>query len=247
MQLRFENRTALVTGGSRGIGEAAVEALHAAGANVIATATGADAVAKLNEERGGERLTYVALDFRDEASVTKAFGEFKELRRIDVLVNNAGINKINPITEMDDDDWDRIYTVNLEGVYRLTKLAAKKMSAQKYGRIVNISSIFGVVSKEQRSAYSATKFGLLGFTKGIALDLAPAGVLVNCLAPGFVDTELTRSVLGDEGMAQMAAQVPLGRLAQPTEIADAILFLAHEKNSFITGQNIVIDGGFVSA
>ena len=179
--------------------------------------------------------------------MSECLGILSKLDRIDVLVNNAGVNKINPIDEIAEEDWDWINAVNLRGPFLITKMFAKKMKEQKSGRIVNISSIFGVVSKEKRAAYSTTKWGLIGLTKAIALDLAPDNILVNVVSPGFVDTELTRRVLGEEGIDELVGKIPQLRLANCKEIAKTVLFLASEHNTYITGQNIIVDGGFTSA
>ena len=164
-----------------------------------------------------------------------------------MLVNNAGVNKINPIDEIAEEDWDWINAVNLRGPFLITKMLAKKMKEQKSGRVVNISSIFGVVSKEKRATYSTTKWGLIGLTKAIALDLAPHNILVNVVSPGFVDTELTRRILGDKGIDELVGKIPQQRLANSEEISKTVLFLASEHNTYITGQNIIVDGGFTSA
>ncbi len=171
----------------------------------------------------------------------------KKLDDIDVLINNAGVNKIESVTEISEDDWDWINAVNLRGPFLLTQAVSETMKEQNFGKIINISSVFGVISKEKRAAYSSTKWGLIGFTKAAALDLAPFNVQVNAVSPGFVDTDLTRRILGPENMKQLVETIPQGRLAQPEEIAKVVLFLCSEQNTYITGQNIVVDGGFTSA
>jgi 3-oxoacyl-[acyl-carrier protein] reductase len=157
------------------------------------------------------------------------------------------VNKIESVTEISLDDWDWINAVNLRGPFLLTQAASENMKKQKSGKIINIASIYGVVSKENRAAYSSTKWGLIGFTKAVALDLASFNVQVNAVSPGFVDTNLTRRILGPENLKQLSETIPQGRLAQPEEIAKVVLFLCSEQNTYITGQNIVVDGGFTSA
>ena len=249
MHIDFENKTVVVTGGTRGIGAATVEAFLESGARVYATGTDLQVLNELNESAKSKTkpVEYLYLDFTLPDSVSECLGILSKLDRIDVLVNNAGVNKINHIDEIAEEDWDWINAVNLRGPFLITKMLAKKMKEQKSGRVVNISSIFGVVSKEKRAAYSTTKWGLIGLTKAIALDLAPDNILVNVVSPGFVDTELTRRVLGEEGIDELVGKIPQLRLANCKEIAKTVLFLASEHNTYITGQNIIVDGGFTSA
>ena len=249
MHIDLENKTVVVTGGTRGIGAATVEAFLESGARVYATGTDLQVLNELNDSAKSKTkpVEYLYLDFTLPDSVSECLGILSKLDRIDVLVNNAGVNKINPIDEIAEEDWDWINAVNLRGPFLITKMLAKKMKEQKSGRIVNISSIFGVVSKGKRAAYSTTKWGLIGLTKAIALDLAPDNILVNVVSPGFVDTELTRRVLGEEGIDELVGKIPQLRLANCKEIAKTVLFLASEHNTYITGQNIIVDGGFTSA
>lgn len=242
MKIDFTGRTALVTGGTRGIGRQLVEDLLELGAQVIATGTTDTFPAELQ----GERLSYMQVDFSDRDDTEKFTEELGHLERIDVCVNNAGINRINPIDETLVGDWDAISAVNLDAPFLVTRAVSKIMKRQQYGRIVNIASIFGVISKPQRALYSMTKFGLRGLTVSSSLDLAAHNVLVNTVSPGFVVTELTTRILGEEEMARLAGEVPLQRFAQPTEISKTVLFLASELNSYITGQNLIVDGGFVN-
>ncbi len=174
-------------------------------------------------------------------------GSSVEGLEISVLINNAGINKIGAISEYDVDDFNRIQHVNVTAPFVLCKAAIPSMQRRQFGRIVNITSIFSVVSKPGRSAYSASKSGLLGLTRALALEVAADNILINCVAPGIVDTELTHSVLGDPGIAELRSLVPMGRLATSDEIAKYIRFLASEENTYMTGQNLVVDGGFTCA
>jgi 3-oxoacyl-[acyl-carrier protein] reductase len=247
MEFGFKGKTYIVTGGTKGIGAEIVKALLECGGIVIATGTKQNQIDLLNQTQSkNKNLTYLYLDFMKLDSLHKALAFIKRLGQIDGLVNNAGVNKNNSIWEVEEDDWDWLTEVNLKGVFQLTKIISAKMKEQKFGRIVNIASIWGVVSKEQRSVYSATKFGLIGFTKGVAQDLAPYNILVNALSPGFVNTELTKRTLSVEQMQQLVKTVPLQRFAEPEEIAKTVLFLISSLNSYITGQNVIIDGGFVS-
>jgi 3-oxoacyl-[acyl-carrier protein] reductase len=217
-------RRALVTGATRGIGLAVAERLRADGMEVTAVGT-AD------------------VDFADRAATEEFAGRVAEME-LDVLVNNAGINKIAPFDEIDPEDFDRIQEVNVRAPFLLCRAAVPGMRARGYGRIVNISSIFGVIAKELRGSYATSKFALDGMTAALAAEVAVDGVLANCVAPGFVATDLTRQVLGEDGMRELATRVPAQRLAQPDEIAALVAWLASEENTYLTGQNVVIDGGF---
>ena len=249
MQIDFQNKTIVITGGTRGIGAAMVEAFLATGANVYATGANREGLKELNESARSKlrRVEYLYLDFSSTDSVDSCLETLLKLERVDVLVNNAGVNKIDTIDEITDHDWDWINAVNLRGPFFAIRALVPKMKSQKSGKIINVSSIFGVVSKEKRAAYSTTKWGLVGFTKAVALDLAPHNILVNAVSPGFVDTELTRRILGNEGIEELVEKIPQQRLANREEIAKIVLFLASDHNTYITGQNIIVDGGFTSA
>lgn len=230
------NRRALVTGGTRGIGAAIAERLMADGAHV--TVTGA--------REGGSAPSGMdchIVDFSDAAAI-EAYAARLDGEAFDILVNNAGINRIAPFAEVDPADFDRIHDVNLRAPFLLCRAVLPGMRRRGFGRIVNIASIFSVVSKEQRAAYSASKFGLDGMTASLAAEVAVDGILANCVSPGFVDTELTRGILGEAGMTDLAARVPMKRFAQPHEIAALVAWLAGLDNTYVSGQNIVIDGGF---
>jgi NAD(P)-dependent dehydrogenase (short-subunit alcohol dehydrogenase family) len=241
----FAGRTALVTGGTRGIGLSTAEHLAAGGATVHVTGRDPDRA----ESQALARRTgwhFHAVDYADTDAVSQFIADVLDATPFDILVNNAGINRIRPIAETHLEDWTELQRVNLEAPLRLTMAVADGMRARRYGRIVNVSSIFGVVSKAQRALYSMSKFGIRGLTLASALELAPYGVLVNAIAPGFVKTELTERILAPAEMDALARQVPLGRFADPAEIARVACFLASEANSYISAQTIVVDGGFTS-
>lgn len=247
MEFNFSNRTVIVTGGTRGIGLAIVKLFEKYNANVIATGTDESQIIEFNKNRNGRHTTYKHLDFTSESSVNTFISGLKEHSKIDVLINNAGVNKINSIQDIEMKDWDWISNVNLRGPFQITREVSKKMQVQSYGRIVNISSIFGVVSKSMRASYSTTKWGLIGFTKAISLDLAKENILANAVSPGFVNTELTRKILGEKEIEELVETIPQKRLASPNEIAKTVIFLSSDHNTYITGQNIIVDGGFTIA
>ena len=247
MKIDFSNKTVIVTGGIRGIGAAIVELFQECNAQIIATGTNTSELESLNQESKGKKTDYIHLDFTSNESIQKFLGHIVKRDKIDVLINNAGVNKIDSIKDIAEDDWDWINNVNLRGPFLLTRAVSKIMQNQGYGRMVNIASIFGVVSKAKRAAYSTTKWGLVGFTKAVALDLAPHNILVNAVSPGFVDTELTRRILGEKEIEKLVDTIPQKRLADTGEIAKTVIFLASDHNTYITGQNIIVDGGFSSA
>jgi 3-oxoacyl-[acyl-carrier protein] reductase len=245
MQIDFKKKTVLITGGTRGIGGSLVDGFFQNGATVYATGTDENVIRQLNNtaEAIDSRRKYLCLDFTVEESIVQLKNALEKVK-IDILINCAGVNRINPIDEVRDEDWDWLNTVNLRGAYLITKFVSAKMKKQKSGRIVNIASIWGVISKEKRSVYSSTKWGLIGLTKGVALDLGPYNILVNSVSPGFVNTELTKQILTEAERKKLAGEVPLQRFADPSEISQVVMFLASEQNTYISGQNIVVDGGF---
>jgi len=247
MNIDFKNRVIIVTGGTRGIGAAIVDAFLENNASVIATGTNPQMLEQLNEESKSTNLKYMHLDFTSQPSVDGFLTFIKTLDKIDVLINSAGVNKINFIDDISVEDWNWINKINLQGPFLISRAVSKIMKQSGYGRIVNIASIFGVVSKAKRTAYSTTKWGLIGFTKAIALDLAANNILVNAVSPGFVDTELTRKILAVDELKSLIKAIPLKRMASTDEIAKTVLFLSCDINTYITGQNIIVDGGFTSA
>ena len=246
MNLNFKNKTVIITGGTRGIGKSLVHIFNDVGANVIITGTKKYNSVNFDFLKNNSRIQYKQLDYLSDKSVKQFIHLVGDLDRVDVLINNAGVNKIDTISEISIDDWDWMNTINLKGPFLLTQVVSENMKKQKSGKIINIASIFSVISKVKRAAYSATKWGLIGFTKAVALELAPFNIQVNAVSPGFVDTDLTRKILGLENMKQLEETIPQGRLANPDEISNVVLFLCSAQNTYITGQNIVVDGGFTS-
>jgi len=217
-------RSVLITGASRGIGKAAAERFQSKGYLV-------------------ETPTHSELDLSSSASVDQYIHRNHD-RHFDVIVNNAGINDIHELDQCTDDEMERMFSVNLLSPIRLLRAFVPAMKNNNYGRIVNIGSIWSVVSKPGRGLYSATKNGIHGITNTLALELAPYGVLVNTVCPGFTLTELTRKNNTDEQITQISSGIPMQRMAQPEEIAQVIYFLCSEQNTYLTGQKIVVDGGY---
>lgn len=240
MQIDLSNKTCLVTGGSRGIGRAIALSFLSAGAKVIYTGTSENG-STINHPNS----IYKVVDFADDSSVSSFLNKLQKFE-IDILVNNAGINKIDTFGEINPEDFLRIQKVNVEGPFRLCHELAPKMAKRNFGRIVNVGSIFSHVTKEKRASYSTSKFAIVGMSKALALDYATSNVLVNVVSPGFIDTELTRTVLSEADIKNLTSQVPMKRLGQAEEIANLVTYLSSEQNSFITAQNIIIDGGFTS-
>lgn len=247
LKLDFTGKVVLVTGATRGIGAAIARDLGTAGAELILTGTDPTEMSKLNREsaaQGIRNVHYLQADFDDEPSLQRFLEELDRLPRIDASINNAGINILNPITDILLEDYDRLMRVNLRAPALICRTVCRKMQAARYGRIVNIASIWSVISKPRRSVYAATKTGLVGLTRTLAIDMAPHNVLANVVSPGFVMTELTQSTLSPQEMKDLVEQVPVNRFAQPSEISKVVLFLASELNTYLTGQNVVVDGGF---
>lgn len=247
MKLDFRGKIVLVTGATRGIGKQLADDFASLGAELILTGTDPKKVSALNVSAKKNRLKriYYCVDFTDHVSVENFLQQIARCKKIDVCVNNAGINRIDWLEDTKEKDWDDILNVNLRGPYLLTRAVSKIMKKNRQGRIVNISSIFGVVSRAKRSIYSTTKFGIAGFTLAVSNELAPYGVLVNAVSPGFVLTDLTRKNLTDKERRDLAKQIPAGRLATPADISSVVVFLSSALNTYITGKNIVVDGGFI--
>lgn len=230
-------RTVVVTGASRGIGRAIAAAFRERGARVIGT--------RVSEAATKDAVCdeWLAADFADQAQIARCADAVRSLEP-DVLVNNAGINRIAPFTEVTRDDFLRIMQVNAYAPLALCQAAVPGMARRGWGRIVNVSSIFGRISKAQRASYSASKFALDGLTVALAAEHTADGILANCIAPGFVDTDLTRRVLTTAQIAELVAGVPARRLATVDEVAQLVVWLGSAQNTFVAGQNVVIDGGF---
>jgi 3-oxoacyl-[acyl-carrier protein] reductase len=244
MQLDFRGKTIIVTGGTRGIGKCIAEQYAALGGRVIATGRDREHLESLKDT---DNIAYRHLDFLEAGSFETFMAEVKaDYDRIDILVNNAGINKVAETGATELADFENTLKVNVTGAMQLIQEVSTLMKSKKWGRVVNISSIFGVVARDKRVPYVTSKTALVGLTRVAAVDLAPYNILVNAVSPGFVATEMTKRMLPPEEKEKLVSRVPLGRLAEPEEIAHVVLFLTSEYNSFITAQNIIVDGGFVS-
>jgi 3-oxoacyl-[acyl-carrier protein] reductase len=251
MASESQDRTAIVTGGARGIGAGVARRLAADGFAVAVLDTdeaGAKAVAQSIADNGG-RAVGVAVDVADTESASAAVDRVvEELGEPVVLVNNAGVTRDNLLFRLTDDDWDTVMAVNLRGPFVMTRAVQKYMTAAKWGRIVNISSISALGNRGQAN-YSASKAGIQGFTKTLALELGKFGVTVNCIGPGFVDTEMTRGIAErtgvpfDEIAAAYAKDIPVGRVGTPADIAAVVSFFARDDASWVSGQVIYVTGG----
>jgi len=241
--MEFKGKNVLITGGTKGIGQHIAGAFYNHGAKAIVVGTNSKKIDEINS-KNNPKLVAIQCDFTENNFIQDLSTELDKYKKIDVLVNNAGINKIDNFVETKDEDYRNIHAVNLYAPYQISKLIVGKMLSNNFGRIINISSIFGKLSKEKRSLYSISKFGLHGLTVSLAAELSKKGILTNTVSPGFINTDLTRKILSKKEMSDLAKSVPIGRFGDPEEIASITLFLASEKNTYITGQNIMIDGGF---
>lgn len=241
----LKDKVAVVTGASRGIGRSLALIMAAQGAKLVLSARNAEALAQLVAEiqAAGGSAVAVAGDVSSAASANElietgvqAFG------RIDVLVNNAGITRDALLLRMKDEDWDEVLNINLKGAFLCTRAAAKVMSKQRFGRIINISSVVGEMGNPGQANYCASKAGLLGLTKSVARELARRNVTVNAITPGFIVTDMTEA-LPEKTREELAAQIPLGRLGSAEDIAHAVVFLASDQAGYITGQTLGVNGG----
>lgn len=244
MKIALAGKVALVTGASRGIGQAIAHALASAGATVAALARDGSKAREAAQAFGNGARSY-ACDVTDPRQVETTVGEIeKDLRQIDILINNAGTTRDNLLFRISEGDWDTVLDTNLKGTFLMTKFAARGMIKRRWGRIVNIASVVGIAGNKGQSNYTASKAGLIGFTKAVSKELASRNVLVNAVAPGFIDTELTR-ILSPEARDALLRTIPLARFGEVSDVAAAVLFLASDFASYITGQVLVVDGGMV--
>ncbi len=240
--ISLEGKVALVTGASRGIGKAIAEQLAALGAKVVGTATSEKGAAAISDYLGANGKGLV-LNVTDADSVEQCLAQIKEsFGEIDILVNNAGITRDNLLMRMKDDEWFDIMQTNLTSVYRLSKAVLRSMMKKRFGRIITIGSVVGSMGNAGQTNYAAAKAGVLGFTKSLAREVASRGITVNAIAPGFIDTDMTKE-LSDEQKEAIFSQVPANRLGQPEEIAATVAFLASTQAAYITGETVHVNGG----
>jgi 3-oxoacyl-[acyl-carrier protein] reductase len=241
--MKLQGEIALVTGASRGIGRAIAERLAKDGAKVVGTATsdaGRDAIAAWLEPLGGQARVLNVTDAAASEALVDEIG--KSVGPISVLVNNAGVTRDTLLLRMKDEDWDAVIATDLTSVFRLSRLVLRGMMKAKKGRIVSIGSVVGSMGNPGQANYCAAKAGLIGFSKSLAKEIGSRGITVNVVAPGFIDTDMTKD-LGDAARAALLAQVPVGRLGAPSDIAAAVAFLASPEASYITGETLHVNGG----
>ncbi len=240
---QLTNKTVWVTGASRGIGQAIALACAQAGATVIGTATNESGAAAISDALAAYAGYGIALNVTDALACEDALESIMAKHgKLDVLVNNAGITRDGLAMRMKDDDWTAVLDTNLTAVFRLSKLVMRPMMKAKQGRIVNISSVVGSLGNAGQANYCAAKAGLEGLTRSLARELGSRNITVNCVAPGFIDTDMTKS-LPDNVVSTMQAQIPLGRFGAPQDIANAVLFLASDMGGYVTGTTLHVNGG----
>ena len=245
--MELDGKVALVTGGAQGIGRVISEELAGQGAHVILGDVNLEGAEKTAAElkQTGAKISAVRIDVSSSSDVQSAFDSIiKDYKPVDIVVNNAGITRDGLLVRMKEADWDLVLNINLKGSFLCSQQAAKQMMKQKSGAIVNIASIVGLMGNFGQANYSASKAGLIGFTKTLAREVAPRGIRANAIAPGFIDTEMTR-VLEESVREKLIEQIPLARLGEPEDVARCVSFLVSEKASYITGQVISVNGGML--
>ena len=249
MVIDFSGKTALVTGATRGIGKAIADTLWASGADVYLTGTKQDEIDRLNAEvkkQGIERKHYLCVDLSSECSLDNFLLVLEKIPHIDICVNNAGVNIVREFTEVSFDEFMKVQQINVFGPRRILNVVVPKMKTQKYGRIVNIASIWSVINRPGRSSYGISKNAIHGLTKALSIELAANNIMVNSVSPGFTMTELTVRTNTPEQLEELSKKVAARRLADPQEQANVVAFLCSEQNSYMTGQNLIVDGGYTS-
>ncbi|MPM55627.1 3-oxoacyl-[acyl-carrier-protein] reductase [bioreactor metagenome] len=244
----LDGKVAIITGASRGIGRSIALELAKVGAKIVVNYAGNAAAAESVKDAilaGGGQAIVVQADVSDAGAVDNLVKQTMDaFGRIDILVNNAGITRDGLLMRMKESDWDDVMNTNLKGVFSCTKAVSKVMMKQRSGNIVNMTSVVGLMGNAGQSNYAAAKAGVIGFTKSMAKELAPRGITVNAIAPGFISTDMT-AVLSEQVKTDLAQKIPLGRLGDPDDVAKAVLFLVSGSANYITGQTLNVDGGMV--
>jgi 3-oxoacyl-[acyl-carrier protein] reductase len=241
----LENKITLITGASRGIGQAIAIKMGQSGAVVIGTATTENGAGAINQylEKSGIKGMGIALNVNDAEQINHSLQTIREkFGEVEILVNNAGITRDNLLVRMKDEEWDDILETDLKSVFRLSRAVLRAMMKARYGRIINISSVVGAMGNLGQTNYAAAKAGIFGFSKSLAREVGSRNITVNCVAPGFIDTDMTRA-LADEFQQSLIQHVPLGRLGRPEEVASAVAFLASSAAGYITGTTLHVNGG----
>ena len=242
--LSLKNKTALVTGATGAIGGSIAKKLLLLGANVIITGTNKKKIDDLRKELGPKSLSLIA-DLSKDKEIEDLYDQsIKKFKSIDILINNAGTNKDALSIRMTKEQWDEVININLSATFKLSQLVIKSMMKQKWGRIIGISSIIGIVGNAGQTNYAASKAGMIALHKSLALEFASRGITVNCIAPGFIESPMTE-VLSNEQKEIMLKKIPVGNIGKPNDIANCVAFLTDEKASFITGSTVNINGGML--
>jgi 3-oxoacyl-[acyl-carrier protein] reductase len=245
---RLEGKVAIVTGASKGIGKEIALAFAKEGAKLVITARSEELLKTLAAEikgLGAQEPLCFPLDVKQSEKVDELVDKtLDKFGRVDILVNNAGLTRDGLLLRMSDEDWDEVMETNLKGAFLCLRAVAKPMMRQRSGRIINMASVIGLIGNAGQANYAASKAGIIALTKSAAKELGSRNILINAIAPGFIDTDMTR-VLGDDVKNQILKSIPVGKLGQPSDIAKAALFLASDESSFVTGQVLTVDGGMV--
>jgi len=240
--LDLKGQSALITGASGGIGGATAKKLHSLGATVVITGSNADRLGALAQNLG-DRVHVLVADLRDPAQVETLFEQAETLAgQVDILINNAGVTRDGLMMRMKDEDWADVINLNLSVAFRLCRAAVKAMIRRRYGRIINIASVVGVMGNPGQTNYCASKAGLIGMSKSLAAEVASRNITVNCVAPGYIATDMTNA-LSEDQLSRLLQHIPMGRQGQPDDVAAGVAFLASRESSYITGSTLHINGG----
>ena len=246
IKINFEGKKVLITGATRGIGKSIADVFVQCGAKVFLTGTNKESINQLNLLNKNSLIKWVQADFSTQENISLFLKSLDKLTNIDICINNAGVNTIKAYEDYSINEYQKLINVNLTAPFQIIQNLLPNMKRKQFGRIVNIASIWSAISKSKRSLYCISKTGLVGLTRSLAVEQAEQNILVNSISPGFTHTELTEESLKPREIDDLSKQVPMKRFAEPTEIANTVLFLCSHLNTYITGQNILVDGGFTS-